>query len=499
MRSITVTVQNTGSATWTALSGFKLGPPPGSFDPFLVDRMGLISGGAPNSPAVFAGLLTAPASVGAVTLTLQMLQEDVAWFGEPKSWSITVGSDVTIDLTNNSVGWFGGADPNSNAGTDFFSGASGLCMTVPATGNNLVGWVSPERYIPLADMTAYRIRVTPTTDQTTTDAIPLWDITYDNFNTSGFGNTYAGELIIIDTTGGANGIGRGRPDFEVWGMPLAAQTPQWRGLLPTADNSNNAFTPHNDDSNDMRIVFRSLDLDRAPVAANLDLGTICFTSVRVTSFLLSAMSATPVWNPAIANATHVAQTSEQAAEAAGVATIDDTAHVANYQLTNVPGAGARKTLIPFTPPFNGFPSLYPVLWETDTVFKGSLVVRSNFNGGAGSTEGGNPLDTIFVNMDTADNELVNIHVTLVGSPDNMYYASSPRLPATVGNVPQQYSSFYFGHNVSVWPTTGPNSLPGVDHFRIQGDLFNTTDINGTQTGTDPLTVTSMFVERIALP
>ena len=60
-------------------------------------------------------------------------------------------------------------------------GLSGLCMTVDGPTAEAVTWISPDRTITLKDLSAYRVTVTAATGQLAPDAIPFWDLTYDNF------------------------------------------------------------------------------------------------------------------------------------------------------------------------------------------------------------------------------------------------------------------------------------------------------------------------------
>ena len=87
-------------------------------------------------------------------------------------------------------------------------GLSGLCMTVDASTVEAVTWISPDRYITLKDNTAYRVTVTAATDQTAFNAIPFWDMTYDNFSfipgdpPAPFLN-FGGSQLFIDVAGGS--------------------------------------------------------------------------------------------------------------------------------------------------------------------------------------------------------------------------------------------------------------------------------------------------------
>jgi len=102
-RPVTVRVQNTGSAAWTAGELFRLGAGPtntvtwggfpcGGFSNSATDaRVYLCSSVAPGAVYAFTFNVTAPAN-GPAVLSVQMVKELVAWFGERRDWSIPQGN-----------------------------------------------------------------------------------------------------------------------------------------------------------------------------------------------------------------------------------------------------------------------------------------------------------------------------------------------------------------------------------------------------------------------
>jgi hypothetical protein len=105
-RSVTVRIQNTGSSTWTAGEMFRLGAgssntvtwesfPCGGFSNSVTDaRAYLCSPVAPNGVYDFTFNVTAPQN-GPAVLSVQMVKELVAWFGERRDWSIPQGSSCS--------------------------------------------------------------------------------------------------------------------------------------------------------------------------------------------------------------------------------------------------------------------------------------------------------------------------------------------------------------------------------------------------------------------
>lgn len=390
-------------------------------------------------------------------------------------------------------GWFGGSVQGDGA---VGATTAGVCMYVPDTGDNIVGWVSPERLLPLVDMRLMKLTVAASTSQSAVDAIPLWDVVYDNFNTSGFGNVYGGEAWFMDVAGGANGVGRpqGRNTFTVFAAPNAMLTPQWRGTIGggAVGSNGGAFTPEADANNDMRLVLRVLDIGSGAIDANHDFGTICISRIAAVAVDYGAIASQgQIWGPAISSATHAAQTLTEAAENAGTAQIDDATHTAFYQLT-ASGPGSRKTLLPYDPSQGStLAALYPVAWSSDAAYRGTTLIRSNFGGGAGP-EGPDPVDAIFLDFDTTNSELGFQSFTSRGSAGNMRFAASPRLAATAGG-PQTYVAFFSGANRTL------SSIEDAARLRLMSEFFNTPEIAPEGQGADPVAIVGAAVDLVTAP
>lgn len=390
--------------------------------------------------------------------------------------------DDDLSLASNSGRWVGLVQLGSAA---FAANTSGLCLTAPQTGDNVALWISPERFVTLVDNAVYRVRATVTGTQTDVNAIPLWNLGYDNFNTSGGGNNYGGEAWFLDVDGGAQGIGRaGLSNYEVWIAPNAVSTKQWQGVV---DSANSAFAPAADAVNDIRLFFRVNDVGSANIEANSDSGDLCLKSITVTRFALNQLAiATTVYNTPISTTTHFPEAFSQAGTG-GTASIDNGNNTANYQLDETAGP-ARKSLGPWdqtTGSAINNVTLYPVIWKANTLYRGRLKIRSS-----AGTEGTNPVEVIALAFDTTNSELGQMHYSTRGSAGNMDLAASPRVSTTTGGA-QWYTGFFYGQvgTVSVVPDAG--------RTRLFGDFFSTPTFAGT--GNDPFTVEAMEVAEITRP
>ena len=80
--SVSVTMRNNGTTTWTKATSHRLGAASGS-DPFGPGRMDLgdTDSIAPGQSKAFSFTMTAPSASGIYTTDWRMLQENVQWFG----------------------------------------------------------------------------------------------------------------------------------------------------------------------------------------------------------------------------------------------------------------------------------------------------------------------------------------------------------------------------------------------------------------------------------
>jgi hypothetical protein len=104
--SVEVTFKNTGITTWTAADGYKLGAGDDT-DPFSAANRQLLSVGesiAPNAHRTFTLTLTAPASPGAYVTDWRLLRENIAWFGDTHSKTITVALPQNVVIVESRSG-----------------------------------------------------------------------------------------------------------------------------------------------------------------------------------------------------------------------------------------------------------------------------------------------------------------------------------------------------------------------------------------------------------
>lgn len=381
--------------------------------------------------------------------------------------------------------WIGGVQAGA-ASTSVT--ASGLCMTVPGPGDNIAAWVSPERLIELIDNTAYRLRTNVTTTQMGVDAIPLFNIAHDNFNSSGLGNNFGGVSWFLDVAGGAAGIGRpnGRDLFDVYIVPNAVLLPQWRGII-NFDQS--AFSPAADFINDIRVIYRVLDANDS-LLTGADSGTICINRLEIDTVDLDSLETEAiVFNPPINTALYFPETAEQAL-VGSTPVINNATATVRYALFS---PDDRSTLGPFDPTQPNLNSqLFPIIWEENGLFRGQVKLRSDVNNGFGTIEGLDPVDAILLLFDTATNELGQFTFTTRGSAGNMFRAASPRLPTTVNFEPQTYIAFFYTHNVT------DSAVPDANRFRLMADFFNASNLFGGS-GTDPFIVEAVTVTQMKTP
>jgi hypothetical protein len=459
----------------------------------------------------------------------------VVYTANSTSDSLSGGSQleniIDLDFENDPTapsGWFGG----TLAGMGTTSIATGLCMTVPfgidSTGfGSTVGWLSPPNFtapgpnfVPLVDKGLYRCTLTLWTNTTVASGIPYVDWVWSNtLQNVGFpastvdGNNYGGLYWLLDVAGGATGIGRYQPpasggsggtsDFNVWITPNCALTDQWRGVI---DAANSGFDPSVDFKNDFGFTLRILH-DNTAILTQNDGGTICLRRLRVDRTSLDTITRTPIVTAPIqaynAGGIHFRDPDDFGTPAGGSFVIDNANNVANLTLTPNPlaagaaGVGARRKLVFFdTAQSNINTQVYPILWEQGKLYMTSSKIRSNVGGPSGTTEGTDPLDSIFVDFSVPTSEVGSFHFSDRGSAGNMLRAASPRLLATTGKSEgEEFIGFFEGTYPSrAEIVTGGLDPTYVDADRIRGyiDFFNTGNIIGTTTdGLDPFTVETL--------
>lgn len=413
--------------------------------------------------------------------------EDITWFVLPEIEGLDCGSELIESVDFKAVGTQGGAWTSKRfLGSGSFTpgplSGNGLCMTVPAAGQNDLGWKGPEQWVDLKDNTAYRVRLTMSTTQSDPSKIPMWTLNYDNRSESGQLN-YGGFSWFLSIDGGANGIGtpEGRTTFDTWVMPNSVATPQWRGTAD--DGTTGAFEPEADPRNDMRFSIRILDYDSNGIGSESDEGTICVEKIVVESILLDCIAdaGTPYEAPITSsNYRFVSVSGKNTA-----AKFDNAARLADITLGTPDG---RVSLRPGGDA--SAQSRHPAIWEDNTLYRVSMWIQTPED-----ASGSDPIDMIQVIADTRNSELGSVHWSLRGNPggpENMFRSASPRKASVVGGA-QEYQALFYGSNVTASP------LASSARFRPTGDFFNTQALFGGSTGTDPIEVTGIKITRILAP
>jgi hypothetical protein len=384
------------------------------------------------------------------------------------------------DNTDLSEDWLGGN--SAGFGGTVSSGASGLCMTVPALGNNLVLWFAPETsYVDLTGNAAYRVRSQMSTTQSTPDAIPFWFFIFDNFylSTPNIGNNYGGFHWVLDVFGGANGIGRanGRTSFDFWYNPNATPTDQW--------NAGAIAAPAADAVNDTRLQFQVIDANATLLTDN-DSGTICIESIAISKQDRDSMQFSTVFSPPIDSSTHFVSNDIPSTPGTTIS-IDGTNDLVNADLGT--SADARASLIPYDENGDGVPGqqlgpleFYPVVWVDNALHRNRTSIRA-------ATSEADPVDAIFLAIDTASNELGTFSYTTRTGNGVMVFAASPKL----ASANSTYEAYLYTNN-----STDATPLNDRNRLRPQVFPFNTNNLYGAGTGGDALVIDGFELDTITV-
>ncbi len=359
-----------------------------------------------------------------------------------------------IDFRAGHSGWTGTqsagtASPTSDA-------TNGLCVTVPATGNNDGQWQSAYPLVTLVENSCWEARVTVTTNNTTVLATPMWMLVYDNYSSTGAGNNeYGGEFFFLDNTGGANSpiSGVGRSDYKVFMMPPQMQTAQF------ASSTAGFFSTVMDANNDFRVTLRVFDYDSGGYGAETDAGSICWQDLTIYQHDLADM----VVDSTVMNVTAFTNAMTDTTKTDNSWYKDDDSAFQNSTLTY---SGSYVTLAPVTNWSTGEILMfrpgdqtinllsstgtenadnYPVQWVSDTTYYIEFTLSA-----ISTTTELNPPDVIRVGADTETAELTfdNFIVPNTGDfftsgADYHRGVSMPR-----AGTPQKYACFFNTHSQS---------------------------------------------------
>jgi hypothetical protein len=381
----------------------------------------------------------------------------------------------TFDFTQSTFGWLGGNSPGF--GGTVASGTLGLCMTVPLTGNNLVLWISPDYWVELIDTALYRSRMSITTTQTGVDAIPLFFHTFDSSILAGTapdGTAYGGFEWLLDVDGGAQGIGRnGDNSADFWWSVNAGGTSQFSGDGSTTG----AFTAAADAVNDARQGLQIIDAN-ASLLSDADSGTICVADLEIAAVNRAdvQVSSTP-FNPVIDSSTHFVQNVfASAGTTIAVDNVNDEIDIDMGTNGDVRvNAGYFNNTLP-----NLNQQLYPVVWTGDTVYRTRVTIRS-------TAAGTDPVDAIFLAMDTTNSELGAQSFTTRGPG-----ATPLSLTSSPTTTSAEYDITFSSQNATDSVTADANRLRGFPFF------FNTNGLFGAGTGGDAIEIESIEVDILNL-
>ncbi len=105
--TVTVTMRNTGTTTWTSAAGYKLGAQsPADNTTWVSSRVSVPSDTAPNATADFTFAIAAPSTTGSHAFAWQMVRDAATWFGDSTtSKTITVEDPSFGDATVADQAW----------------------------------------------------------------------------------------------------------------------------------------------------------------------------------------------------------------------------------------------------------------------------------------------------------------------------------------------------------------------------------------------------------
>jgi hypothetical protein len=393
----------------------------------------------------------------------------------PGGYEVVDERDFINDPNDYSSGTLGGAAVTV---TD-----DGICIDVPAGGNNIGTWTSPYRSFEMEGNSVYRIRTTMNSSQTTAGLVPLWDVIVQNFDGATQGAyAYLADFLILDNEGGAYAVGPtgGISGVDIYFVPLPVNLPSWN------DPSTGAFATVNDDKNDIQLIFRVLDADEtANYGGELDTGQICIDTLTIERIpIADVVEGATVLDLAMN------ETNYRGYDLVGSTDFDWTT-VAD-QVTIGPTDGNFETEISYIEPGDGdiydpggeAEDDFPIVWEADTIY----MIEMDVSAPAASDET-DPVDVIQVAMDppTWENFVLN---SVTRGDTTMHNLGMPKSGST-----QTYVTFLNSPNVS---------LTGVADFkrlRPRVQILNSTALSYDQqaNNTGSFTIHGITVKKVTIP
>lgn len=468
-------------------------PQDGDSQTFTFRNADLSPVGGPNvDPGAGAGIIDAanPGTVGDQTQTITLFASDCTSFS---SRTITV---FTAKSTSDSLSG-GGFSPvlgpdvfgpgNLNGWVGFASGgtstsvnASGLCLTYALTADGDVLWSSPEDYWQLTANTVYKVRIVASSDgAAAADTHAPFFFQFDNFHAAGTGNNYGGQTFTGDIEGGNFAISRpnGWTSSDYMMFPPAGNTPQFIA---------GAFTPAAELENDPRIGVRVIDLklDYGVGGSQADFGTVCVSSVEVTSILRDNIQTIPEYVVPLGTTTHFGENNDEVAGAFGTATVSFVGGEFLIQLTGPPNANGGTTRT--TGFFDGTQpdantQLHPVALIANAIYRTTADIRM-------VSSDTDPPDVIQMSISNPTFETGSFSYNTVGgsiaSPGNMFRVGSPRLATST------FEHYHTAVNLSASITPNTNRVKSdVKFFAVS------TQGGGAGSGGDQVAVSTLEIHR----
>lgn len=396
----------------------------------------------------------------------------------------------------------------------YTAATTGLCLTTTAAGDFFGSFISPYNIVSLTANSVYRFRLridNNTATATAPSTFPLWDLTIDNFDPANpnTGNKYFGDYINFDNfaaanlTGGsaANGVNpnsAGTPTtairtFDVYFTPPPALTPNWNA---------NEFLAGADASNDMRLLFRIIDVNIPANNANLDLGSLCLRTIQIDRIPIANL---PVLATYYDPATFVNGTT--AAGGLTVTAVFGVQPTANGR-TTVTFAGGDVTIAPTTTGFTDGTTAatawglevinvdmgnatagigtaesldnWPIPWNTGELLKGTMGLQA-----PNQQAVDNPPDVLQMIWDSPTSEV--FQTSTIAATSNTI--GMPQL------TPADYTAFFYTHT-----RTNGNTVNGAT-LRLRLQILNTGNIlsGGVNSNIGGVTMTKMRVDRVEVP
>jgi hypothetical protein len=324
--------------------------------------------------------------------------------------------------------------PDNHTTSNTWSDGRGLCLTVPAGGQNWGSMATPIGFVTLTDNMVYRIRLQMNCTQLTVGKTPFWDFILENWNGDGTKgqNFYGVDNMFIDNEGGANAIVSKQLGTEVTMIyaPAAFQTPQWRSTS-TGIFAANAAAPAGNGINyslvkDAALRFRVLDLDaRSDLGNSSKSGSICMQNVIVETCPISrrVYEATGTSTPPTTNLYGVGQginnlkrvhnnaNDPVPGNLLSSAILGSTMSYAGGILSITPStAGRDAEIVTVTPATNVDYVLgnwatiaddWPIAWESNKIYEMKVDMSA-----PDTTNEAHPWDVLWMNMESPTNEVI---------------------------------------------------------------------------------------------